>query len=301
MALETPILWRAISLSHFNIPPQRWLERSRCCPLSLHFDDKDPVCSRLHITEILAAIVPHRARLAHLALSLSSPTLLDIIKGPMPLLRHLDLTLTNKSDTIFSFCEVPLLRSVTLDVLAPLNIVLPFAQLTLMSLKFVFRREYAVILPQASTLVHCELGIVSDGIGDLAPDHDIELQYLESLALSMSAEEPAPGSLDDFIVPPLHNLRLRESFLGPEPFDRLSSFIAKSGCKLQEVFVADRHCTKIGYLRPMSLPKFVGNQWEMIGLESEECGERVRGVQQVCSCTSHSLLNSEMDTMRRLS
>ncbi|KAJ7629616.1 hypothetical protein B0H17DRAFT_1150486 [Mycena rosella] len=43
-----------------------------------------------------------------------------------------------------------------------------------------------------------------------------------------------------------------------------------------------RHCTKIGCLRPMSLPKFVGNQWEMIGLESEECGERARVVQRVC-------------------
>ncbi|KAF8131254.1 hypothetical protein K438DRAFT_843285 [Mycena galopus ATCC 62051] len=86
IALETPILWRAILLSDFNIPPERrthlcdrWLERSRCCPLSLHFDDEDPVRGGLHIAEILAAIVPHRARLEHLALSLSSSTLLDII------------------------------------------------------------------------------------------------------------------------------------------------------------------------------------------------------------------------------
>jgi hypothetical protein len=43
-----------------------------------------------------------------------------------------------------------------------------------------------------------------------------------------------------------------------------------------------RRCTKIGCLRPMSLPKFVVNQWEVIGLESEECGERARGVRRVC-------------------
>jgi hypothetical protein len=34
-------------------------------------------------------------------------------------------------------------------------------------------------------------------------------------------------------------------------------------------------------LSSADVPKFVGNQWEMIDLESEECGECMRGVRQV--------------------
>ncbi|KAF8140779.1 hypothetical protein K438DRAFT_1879330 [Mycena galopus ATCC 62051] len=251
VALKMPILWRAISLSDSTIPFDRkahismWLERSRYCPLSLHFDDDDPIYGELPAVEVLAAIIPHRARWDHVTLSLSFPSLLHTIEGPMPLLRHLHLSSTGEWDTILSFREVPLLRSVTLNLMTPLNVMLPFAQLTSITLKLVFRSEYAVILPQASNLVHCELGIVTDGYGDLAPDRDIELQCLESLVLCVDG--PAPGSLDDFIVPGLRSLRLAESFLGPEPIDRLSSFIAKSGCKLQEVFVAGRTIRRGSY------------------------------------------------------
>ncbi|KAF8140786.1 hypothetical protein K438DRAFT_699262 [Mycena galopus ATCC 62051] len=134
---------------------------------------------------------------------------------------------------------------------------LPFAQLTSLALEFVFRSEYAVILPQTFNLVHCKLGIVSDGEGDRAPDKGIELRCLESLALFMSADGPVLDSLDDFIVPSLRHLRLAESFLGLEPIDRLSSFIAKSGCKLQEVFVAERTIRRGSYREEFpSIPQF---------------------------------------------
>ncbi|KAF8188297.1 hypothetical protein K438DRAFT_1936394 [Mycena galopus ATCC 62051] len=201
IALETPILWRAISLSDSTIPFNAhisvWLERSRYCPLSLHFDDDDPISGELLAAEVLAAIVPHRARWDHLTISLRLPTLLHAIEGPMPLLRRLNLSSDGESDAIFSLGEAPLLRSVTLNVMTPLNVMLPFAQLTSLALEFIFRSEYVVILPQTFNLVHCKLGIVSDGEGDRAPDKGIELRCLESLALFMSADGPVLDSLDD--------------------------------------------------------------------------------------------------------
>ncbi|KAF8140787.1 NADP-dependent oxidoreductase domain-containing protein [Mycena galopus ATCC 62051] len=123
IALETPILWRAISLSDSTIPFNAhisvWLERSRYCPLSLHFDDDDPISGELLAAEVLAAIVPHRARWDHLTISLRLPTLLHAIEGPMPLLRRLNLSSDGESDTTFSLGEAPLLRSVTLNVMTP--------------------------------------------------------------------------------------------------------------------------------------------------------------------------------------
>ncbi|KAJ7908881.1 hypothetical protein B0H13DRAFT_1715160 [Mycena leptocephala] len=98
IALGTPALWstiksyhddRDISLDMHHI--KTWLNRSRCCPLSLQFGRGDP---RLDITQVLKTVVPHRARWEHLDCYLP-PSHIPIIDGPMPLLRFLALFLLN--------------------------------------------------------------------------------------------------------------------------------------------------------------------------------------------------------------
>ncbi|KAF8150414.1 hypothetical protein K438DRAFT_2027233 [Mycena galopus ATCC 62051] len=242
IALGTPTLWRAMSLVSspsisFELKAHlvdTWLTRSRCCPLSIHFD-KDDINDELHASEILAAVVPHRTRWEYLDLDLS-PSHIAIIQGPMPLLCRLDLTL---DDGTISFQEAPSLRSITLRATTPLKIAFPLQQITSLTLHLVYRSEYAVILQQTSNLVHCELGIVYDwrSTGDLPPEHAIELPRLESLALMNEEAPDRAGFLGDFLVPALRSLRIDESFLEPAPIDELASFISKSSCKLQQVCV----------------------------------------------------------------
>ncbi|KAF8169041.1 hypothetical protein K438DRAFT_1856062 [Mycena galopus ATCC 62051] len=244
IALETPTLWRAMSLSDPSIQFERkahlldtWLSRSRCCPLSIHFS-KDDIDDELHASEILAAVVPHRTRWEYLDLDLS-PSHIAIIQGPMPLLCCLDLTL---DDGTISFREAPSLRSITLRATPPSKIAFPLQQITSLTLHLVYRSEYAAILQQTSNLVHCELSIVYDwrGTGDLPPEHAIELPCLESLALLNEEPPDRAGFLGDFLVPALRSLRINESFLEPAPIDELASFISKSSCKLQQVCVRSR-------------------------------------------------------------
>ncbi|KAF8151956.1 hypothetical protein K438DRAFT_1864834 [Mycena galopus ATCC 62051] len=224
-----------------------WLTRSRSYPLALRLNHTRP--GGLNISQILEAVIPHRARWERLEFNLS-PSHIPAIEGPMPLLRHLDLILDEDAETSVSFDEAPLLRSVKLKVLTPLTVTLPLAQLTSLTLDLVYRHEYLAILKQAPGLVHCELGIVAVSEeyqnDDQLPKHAIELPCLESLALFMN--DTPTENLDDFVVPALRSLRLIESFLGPEPINRLSAFIAKSGCKhLQEVCVIGESVSEASY------------------------------------------------------
>jgi hypothetical protein len=56
---------------------------------------------------------------------------------------------------------------------------------------------------------------------------------------------PYPNTL---IVPALRRLEIPELFLGPQPIVALASFISKSDCKLQEVFITgDRLVSEDSY------------------------------------------------------
>jgi hypothetical protein len=178
----------------------------------------------------MAAVVSHCARFEHLKLSESSSDLVTI-EIPMPLLRHLDLRMRNQIATVGTFRHVPLLRTVTLNHFAAVNVALPWAQLTSLTLNWVFPDEFVPILQQTLNLVHCELkvcGVVRPHSGPA-----IRLLCLESLTL----DNFNSGCLETFIVPALLNLEISESFLNANPIDSLALFISKSGCKLQNVHI----------------------------------------------------------------
>ncbi|KAJ7850086.1 hypothetical protein B0H13DRAFT_57110 [Mycena leptocephala] len=261
IALVTPALWRAIALLLPSIPLERqariaeiWLSRSGSCPLSIHIIDNG-----YEIGQAVLAAAAHRARWEHLKLHLLSPSSqLLTIEGPMPLLRHLNYTLdeVSNSPVIFAPHDVPLLRTVLLNDLTVANVVLPWAQLTSLVLHRVYPHECVPVLQQTSNLIHCELELFHR-----SPDHqlaDIMLPYLESLTLKDPEDVPVTGYLQTLIVPTLRSLTVPESFLEPNPIDSLTSFISKSSCKLQQVRITgERTVTKNSYRRAFpSIPEF---------------------------------------------
>ncbi|KAF7367528.1 F-box domain-containing protein [Mycena sanguinolenta] len=243
IALQTPTLWRAISLPDRNIPVEEqkrlsdvWLSRSPGCPISFHYD-KD-LNEDSGEAEFLSTIAPYRARLEDLVVNLDSISQLRAIEGPLPLLHRLVLLLEEPDDplTKVSFLEAPLLRTVLLEGICVDDITLPWTQLTSLALYAIPPRRCAPVLRQTLNLVHCELLFV----GDLADTDalDATLPSLQSLALTHVREDyPMTGFLQTLIVPALCSLRVPEPSLGPDPTNTLQSFVSRSGCKLQELCV----------------------------------------------------------------
>ncbi|KAJ7901348.1 hypothetical protein B0H13DRAFT_2515943, partial [Mycena leptocephala] len=240
IALATPVLWRGILFSQ-NITPSdvsHMLDRSRCCPLSIRMD---AYSEGVQVSEFFATVVPHCTRWEYLKLRLLQTTF-PPIKGAMPLLRHLDFavqTLADGSDPNPLFiapCELPLLRTVILNDVAALSVTLP-----------VYIHECVPILQQMSNLVYCALELYSD-TNDRQPD--IALPYLKSLT-SIAPKRTSLLRMNDlqiFIVPALLSLKIPERFLGLDPIDSLTSFISKSGCRLQEMCIAGKRLlTKNSY------------------------------------------------------
>jgi hypothetical protein len=246
IALGTPALWSTISTSyHDGIPLKQkahildlWLKSSRFRPLSLRINNE------IGVAAILAAMVPHRSRWEYLDLYLS-PFHLPIIDGPMPLLQHLRLTLSeNPATDVLAFRDVSLLRSVILNGLS-LHVILPWGQLTSLTLAIVDPRDCFPILQQTSNLVRCVLKLEAMYGGNDQPGPDITLPYLESLSIDQYGAIPVTDFLETFIVPALRRLEIPEECLGTSPLDSLTGFISKSGCKLEEVHITG----------PRSLPK----------------------------------------------
>ncbi|KAJ7913318.1 hypothetical protein B0H13DRAFT_2326445 [Mycena leptocephala] len=130
----------------------------------------------------------------------------------MPLLRYLDLQLLDSSAHAVSCGEVSLLRTVVLNYNAASSVVLPWAQLTSLTLLRVYPYECVPILQQTLSLVHCKLELFDSTNDQL---NDITLPIL--------------------IVPALRSLEISEDFLYVSAIQSLTAFISKSGCKLEEV------------------------------------------------------------------
>ncbi|KAJ7892244.1 hypothetical protein B0H14DRAFT_2560307 [Mycena olivaceomarginata] len=146
ISIGNPMLWRAISFSSFSDNHTRhlqisqiWLDRSRDCPLSIVVDpysDSGP--------EALAVLIPHRARWEPAELTLR-PSELSPIRGPMPLLQHLNLSLAEIDGEAMIFYDIPQPRTAILRDFATL-VKFPWAQLVSLTLYSVYREECLDIL-----------------------------------------------------------------------------------------------------------------------------------------------------------
>ncbi|KAJ6577961.1 hypothetical protein B0H19DRAFT_1371005, partial [Mycena capillaripes] len=154
IALNTPALWRSIGSDNNGVAIDRkllaivfdtWLNSSRCCPLSLQFDAGDLPDDTPGNAEVLQSILPHRARCEYLDLFIA-PSQLPMIESAMPLLRELSLMLTDDSagaNVFVALHEVPLLCTVTLNNSNTSMIILTWAQLTSITLLYVYPQECA--------------------------------------------------------------------------------------------------------------------------------------------------------------
>ncbi|KAF7376815.1 F-box domain-containing protein [Mycena sanguinolenta] len=248
IALATPALWRAIRLHYeydheTNIPKRfnqmnisdAWIRRSKSCPLSMYINIRHPDIMRKIFTE---TFIMATARWEHVILLEGDTPFLFLNTGrPMPLLRSLRLWL-QVTNNVFTFPDVPQLCTVHLTgVIAGLNVTLPWAQLTRLTLFYLGINRCISILRQTTKLVQCSLTMSSsqsesvDFLGS-----DLALPHLEVLSLeTMTQPVDGVGFLSSFIVPSLHTLELKEIFLGAEPIPALEMFVARSGCRLQQL------------------------------------------------------------------
>ncbi|KAJ6472313.1 hypothetical protein C8R47DRAFT_1295693 [Mycena vitilis] len=236
--LATPTLWRAVSFSGKKVGEVEqillWLSRSSGCPLSIAVDDTP--CPMPDLFPVFAALVPHRARWGQVTFSVPS-FYASKMEGPMPLLRHLHLSINQnveQSSTI-TIGEAPMLRSVVLNYSAAAIVILPWTQLTSLTLIALFPHEFVPILQKTTNLVCCTLEVTSHDDGP--PQPDIELPCLELLTLRVDLREN--GCLPSFISPALCRLKIPERCLGHDPIESLTLFISKCGCKLHEMRITE--------------------------------------------------------------
>ncbi|KAJ7187786.1 hypothetical protein C8R46DRAFT_1297 [Mycena filopes] len=282
ISLRTPSLWRAIDLSpKVDLSPPRlvqealdtWVRRSGRCPMAVAFDfEPDP---ELSSKGLLTSIASQRTRLEHLVLHLDHADRLRPFSGPMPRLRHLDLNfddyneLESEAVLVFSASEAPLLRTVLLTY-NPVTVALPWAQLTSLTLHYVYPGECSPVLEQTTNLLFCHLDLVSDG-DDLAPN-PVTLRHLTSLKLE-AASELIPEYLHTFLVPSLRSLEINEGFLWHDPLQSLTAFMSKSGCNLQEIIIPEKHNISRSAYReafPLISFSFIANWGDTDGSEATE-------------------------------
>jgi hypothetical protein len=197
--------------------------------------------------DVFSTVVAHRERWEYLKLYIyfsDFPTL----KGRLPLLRHINLTIEGSPPTIFMLSEAPLLHTAILSATEPLNLLLPWAQLTFLTLAEVHPNMCTRILQQTSNLVHCKLCLYEWDYDANNPPPDVTLPCLESLIL-IDHDGFLTGYLHTFVVPALRSLRIPEPWLEPNPIASLASFISKSGCQLQNLHIAEIFGSEATYRR----------------------------------------------------
>ncbi|KAJ7178200.1 hypothetical protein C8R46DRAFT_1346420 [Mycena filopes] len=257
IAVRTPALWRAIDFSNYvpSLSYQAyicgiWLERSLSAPLSMRIGNGDAMRigdadALLDTSGVLPIAIPHRERWEYLKIDLRLSEAAIVIPGPMPLLRHLDLANddslddTNMYPDLVALLDAPLLCSVILDNVTTRYIVLPWAQITSLTLKNAYATECAPVLAQMCNLVHCRLNLYNSRSHPYHHLPHVSLPHLETLVMTDARGPAGPVEeyLDTFVVPALLTLQVPGSFLGPEPIDYISSFISTSGCKLRELVI----------------------------------------------------------------
>ncbi|KAJ7759605.1 hypothetical protein B0H16DRAFT_1533897 [Mycena metata] len=240
IADATPYLWSRITLSaqELSLDTQieisdLWIRRSRSRALAIDLQNNQD-----QNLMGLKSLIAHRLRWERLTLRIPTSTA-DVPRtdGPMPLLRYLDInSLFHEDSTPLTFLDAPLLRAVVFNYKAAAMIPVPWAQLTSLTLYYIFPHECVPILAQGLNLVHCELRFV------FSPEEtDVVLNFtlprLQTLILQDMYHECPSGLLTSFVVPALRTLQIPAWFFGSTPLDDLRAWILKVGCKLQKVHI----------------------------------------------------------------
>ncbi|KAJ6512588.1 hypothetical protein C8R45DRAFT_1152325 [Mycena sanguinolenta] len=251
IALDTPELWRAIRV---------WAKRSGSFPLSIHMGIE-------RSQEIYPELLDRLARREHLTLNVYTPAIL-IIDDPMPLLRDLELVQHNMKIS-FELRDAPQLRSVVFRNFSAVT--LPWQQLTHLTIDTTVA-NFLPILQQTTNLVHFKVTLWYPVPNE--PGSDITLACLESLVVYV---EQGPGTrfLTLLTVPALRSLAIQERCIRPDPVAYLTSFIAKSHCRLRILNITGiKRLIRSTYRTAFpSIPKLVFSRSNFTGDEDDSGDE----------------------------
>ncbi|KAJ7187853.1 hypothetical protein C8R46DRAFT_3014 [Mycena filopes] len=246
ISLGTPSLWRAMALypGYNDLRPAQlareveiWAQRSGRCPMAV---DANLPGTTLSSEVLRTSIAAQRARLEYLVLRLVDADSLLPFSGPMPRLRQCELAFDDNDpdSAVTVFSNAPLLRTVILDF-NPSTPILPWEQLTSLTLRYVYPSECSPVLEQTTKLTFCHLILVLDDDNDRDPPV-VTLRSLTSLKLE--ADPTADSSwLHAFTVPSLRCLDITEDLLRPNPLQSLALFISNSSCHLHELIMRRKH------------------------------------------------------------
>ncbi|KAJ6464197.1 hypothetical protein C8R47DRAFT_75071 [Mycena vitilis] len=250
IALTTPTLWRAISLSlgrtRFRRISQKhdllkaWLKLSGSCPLSIKlYNDYDDL-GNPKLRPFLRTIQHHRARWGHLSLP-SLDNIMPEIKLPaLPWLRSLEVRDDEHATTPLSFLAAPLLRKLTLNSYADAHAPsFAWSQLTVLSVGWIEPYQCADVLHQLVNVNYCRLNI--DPVDNFKSLQDVTLPFLETLILSAAFPNGhfMRGSpLDRLTLPALQRLHVSQNLLDPgDPIATLTQLVSKSARNLHTLCV----------------------------------------------------------------
>ncbi|KAJ6532274.1 hypothetical protein DFH09DRAFT_1370338 [Mycena vulgaris] len=250
IGLTTPALWRAVGLSLDNITGrlaqqlsllETYLKRSSASPFSFQLESILPSLA----VPFLRTMSSHWDRCEHLALSLARDFPRGL-KGPFPNLAIAsfgDNNFPNPANLIAAFDVAPLLRKLALRFNHGHHLeLLPWSKLTMMIFDWIVPQHCIYILSRTPYLVYCRFKhIVLVGAETTKGNtrlNDITLPHLETFVITHSSyEAPQSSFLDRLKLPALRSLHVSEGLLQPDPVGTLSSFVSRSQCNLQALWI----------------------------------------------------------------
>ncbi|KAF7308436.1 hypothetical protein HMN09_00692400 [Mycena chlorophos] len=249
IATSTPTLWRAIRLcapressaimrslqSDFEMLSTAF-GRAGSCPLSIQLKGNPG----LWIAGVIGAIFPYRTRWEYLSLDIDRSTLSSLV-APMPMLLGLHLSNWDFFPLCLSHIETPRLRSASIWYLHPSS-PLPWSQLTHLQYREAPLSECLTVLGQTPMLVWCKLWVTLDDVDEPDTAAPVELRFLRALLLITPNEDEDGDDPPCFVLrylacPSLRTLRLNQLALSPSQLVYLQDFVARSGCKIQDLML----------------------------------------------------------------
>ncbi|KAJ7628882.1 hypothetical protein FB45DRAFT_919432 [Roridomyces roridus] len=232
IAVGTPELWSSVALSDSHSPDllDVWLSRSAQCPLNILLDDGDVE----RACKLVDTCKPYADRWEDVQFNLPEEALLGFKDlSRVPLLKRMSVSRRGMYGfkEIFEMTEAPLLRVAVLDVGPGLEFMLPWQQMTSLTLAKSTPGYTLLILKECPGLLALDLSAVEAATvwGDEA------VLWLECLQ-SFSFPSHFCVALDHLRLPQLTHMSIRETM----PFrqgdaDALRRFVVQSSPPLQRL------------------------------------------------------------------
>ncbi|KAJ7717708.1 hypothetical protein B0H16DRAFT_1700873 [Mycena metata] len=248
IALLTPKLWRAVSIL---LPSRTRREQLHVAELMLARSGSSLLTASITSYFVgaerafIGLIAPHCERLEHLQLCASELSGLDSVKTNLSSLRTLMVGLSTigfNDPGPGIFLTAPLLRKVALKAYTSIWLpILPWSQLSVLSLDYIRIQECATVLNIATNIVFCRLAVESRGNMERPPI--APLRHLETLVLRVHlALDPnvnVEGLCSTLTLPALRELQVAEVFLLPDPTANLGQLLSRSGCSPAKIHIMD--------------------------------------------------------------